>query len=138
MLTLQPFVAILVLSKRSRYAAAVADIASGAIPDDAPIPPPAAAPGPPGSQVRSLLFGRDTHPRAARFLIAGYRAMSPEQKLGRVNDLARTSKQLAEARIRAQYPGATGREVLLRLAALTLGRELVVKAFNWDPEREGW
>lgn len=64
--------------------------------------------------------------------------MSAEQKLARVVDLTLTSKRLAETRIRAQYPDASDREVLLRLAALTLGRETVVRAFGWDPEQEGW
>jgi hypothetical protein len=84
------------------------------------------------------LFGRDTHPNAARVLVEGYRRMSPKQKLAIVGDLTRTTRALAEARIRTQYPGATDREVKLRVASLTLGRAAMIRAFGWDPEREGW
>jgi hypothetical protein len=83
------------------------------------------------------LFGRDTSPEAARVLVDGYRRMSPEQKLAIVDDLTRATKQLAAARIHQQYPNATDREVLLRVASLTLGRDLMIRAFGWDPEREG-
>jgi alpha-D-ribose 1-methylphosphonate 5-triphosphate synthase subunit PhnH len=83
------------------------------------------------------LFGRDTSPEAARFLVEGYRRMSPEQKFAIVDDLTRATRQLAAARIRQQYPEATDREVLLRVASLTLGRDLMIRAFGWDPEREG-
>ena len=64
--------------------------------------------------------------------------MSAEQKLGRVVDLTLTSWRLAETRIRSQYPDAPDREVLLRVAALTLGRETVKRAFGWDPDLAGW
>jgi hypothetical protein len=83
------------------------------------------------------LFGRDTSPEAARVLIDGYRRMSPEQKLAIVDDLTQATKQLAAARIRQQYPNATDREVSMRVASLTLGRDLMIRAFGWDPEREG-
>ena len=84
------------------------------------------------------LFGADTHPRAVRILVEGYRRMTPEQKLGRVVDLTLATHQLAEARLRAQYPAAGEREIRLRLAALIHGRDVVVRAFGWDPDREGW
>ncbi len=85
-----------------------------------------------------LLFGNDTKPEVAQILIQGYRAMSHAEKARQVSDLTRTVHLLAEARIRKEYPDATEREVTLRRAALTLGRDLVKKAFNWDSEREGW
>jgi len=95
-------------------------------------------PAPDANAALSRIFGLDTHPRAAAFLLEAYRTMSPQQKLRRVEDLRRTTTLLAEARIRAQYPDASDRDVLLRVAALTLGRSTVMRAFGWDPEREGW
>jgi hypothetical protein len=83
------------------------------------------------------LFGRDTSPEAARVLVDGYRRMSPEQKLAIVDDLTRATRQMAATRIRDQYPHATDREVLLRVASLTLGRDVMIRAFGWDPDREG-
>lgn len=84
------------------------------------------------------LFGRDTHPKAALVLLEGYRRMKPAQKLARVSDLTSTTRQLAMTRLCTRYPDATDEELKLRLAALTMGRDVVRRAFGWDPEREGW
>jgi hypothetical protein len=83
------------------------------------------------------LFGRDTSPEAERVLLEGYRRMTPEKKLAIVDDLNRATRQMAASRIRQKYPHATEREVVLRLASLTLGRDLMIRAFAWDPDREG-
>lgn len=72
-------------------------------------------------------------------LIAGYRRMSGSEKIARVLDLNRASEAMAAARIRAQYgPDLPERELRLRVAALRLPRELMIAAFGWDPEVEGW
>jgi hypothetical protein len=84
------------------------------------------------------LFGRDTRPEVVRVLIDGYRAMSAEAKLARVWDLSAAAQQLAEAGVRIRHPDATPREIRLRVAALSLGRQTMIRAFGWDPEREGW
>jgi hypothetical protein len=84
------------------------------------------------------VFSADTRPETARLLLEGYRRMTAAQKLARVVDLSLASRQMAEARIRAQYPRADEREIRMRIAALTLGRDLVKRAYGWDPEREGW
>jgi len=44
---------------------------------------------------------------------------------------------LALSGIRRRYPAASDKECELRLAALWLDRETMVKAFHWDPEKEG-
>ena len=81
----------------------------------------------------------DTDPRIEAMLIAGYRAMSPAEKLERVAALNRALDDLGRARILKQYgPDIPEREVELRLAALRLGRETMVKVFGWDPEEHGW
>ena len=84
------------------------------------------------------LFSADTRPEVVEVLLDGYRRMTPAQKLARVADLSRAARRMATARIRAQYPGADDTEVKLRLGALVLGREVMVRAFAWDPEKEGW
>ncbi|MEP7012328.1 MAG: hypothetical protein ABJC13_18555 [Acidobacteriota bacterium] len=72
-------------------------------------------------------------------LLAGYRRMTPAEEFQRVADLNRAVQQLALARIRAQYgPNLTEREERLRLGALWLDREIMVKVFGWDPEVEGY
>jgi hypothetical protein len=80
----------------------------------------------------------DTSPEAERFLIDGYRRMSPTQKLERVFSLNRMIEQLQRARITADYGEMPEREMRLRLASLRLGRDTMLKAFGWDPEEKGW
>jgi len=84
------------------------------------------------------LFSRDTRPQTFGLLLAGYRRMTPAQKLARVADLSAASRQMAEARIRQQHPGADDRQIRLRLASLVLGRETMLRVFSWDPARERW
>lgn len=80
----------------------------------------------------------DTSPEAEAFLIEGYRRMSPTDKLRRVESLNRALVKLAAARIRAQYGDIPEDEMRLRLGALRLGRETMIKVFGWDPEVKGW
>lgn len=80
----------------------------------------------------------DTSPEARRFLVEGYRRMSPADKLARVVSLNVALEQLQRARITAQYGEIPEREMRLRLGALRLGRETMVRAFGWDPEVMGW
>jgi hypothetical protein len=80
----------------------------------------------------------DTSPAAERVLIEGYRRMSPAEKLARVVSLNDAVEQFGRARILSQYGDIPEREIRLRLAALRLGRDVMVRVFDWDPEREGW
>ncbi len=82
---------------------------------------------------------RDTPLDVEEILLDGYRRMTPAEKLEQVADLSRAAQQMALARIRAQYgPHLTEREERLRLGALWLERETMVKVFGWDPEVEGY
>lgn len=80
----------------------------------------------------------DTSPDAQRFLTEGYRRMSPAEKLERVFSLNRALEELQRARIAAEYGEMSEREMRLRLASLRLGRETMMKVFDWDPEEMGW
>lgn len=84
------------------------------------------------------LFGHDTHPDVAARLIEGYRLMTPAEKWARVEDLNRTLQVLAKARLKSRYPEATAQEQRLRLGALRLGRDIMVRAYGWDPSIHGW
>jgi hypothetical protein len=80
----------------------------------------------------------DTSKEAERILIDGYSAMSAEKKLQQVSVLTLMVQRLALARIRSQY-GAMGETVeKLRLAALWIPRETMIKLFSWDPEIQGY
>lgn len=81
----------------------------------------------------------DTDPEIEKMLIEGYRRMPPHLELERVVSLNRALDQLALARIQATYgPDISERELQLRLAALSLGRETMIKVFDWDLDVEGY
>jgi len=80
----------------------------------------------------------DTPAHIQRMLIAGYRNMTPQQKLQRVSELTKAVQQLALARIRKQYGEISEREQKLRLAALWLNRETMIRVFDWDPHEAGY
>ena len=64
--------------------------------------------------------------------------MPPHEKLERVFSLNRSLEALQRARIKAEYGDIPEREMRLRLASLRLGRETMVKVFDWDPNVQGW
>lgn len=80
----------------------------------------------------------DTHPEIERRLIEAYRTMTPSQKLSRVVEMTRAVQQMALARLRSTYPGASDRELTLHLASLWIDRETMIRAFDWDPEEKGY
>jgi len=80
----------------------------------------------------------DTPPKIQELLIAGYRSMTAQEKLRQVSELTKTVQQLALARIRKQYGDISEHEQRLRLAALWLDRDTMIRVFNWDPKKEGY
>ncbi|MCP4110862.1 MAG: hypothetical protein GY749_35925 [Desulfobacteraceae bacterium] len=80
----------------------------------------------------------DTPPHIQKMLIAGYRRMTPQQKMQRVSELTKAVQQFALARIRKQYGNISEQEQRLRLAALWLDRETMIRVFDWDPRKEGY
>ena len=80
----------------------------------------------------------DTPPAIKKLLIEGYRQMTPQQKLRCVGEMTKAVQQMALARIRKQYGNISERERRLRLAALWLDRDIMIRVFNWDPRKEGY
>jgi hypothetical protein len=80
----------------------------------------------------------DTSTPADQMMIRLYQEMSPIKKLQRISELTEMVDHLALINIRLNYPQATERELLLRLAARKYPRELMVAAFSWDPELHGY
>jgi len=64
--------------------------------------------------------------------------MQPWEKLRLVEQLVLASEELALVGIRERQPGASERELELRLAALRLDREAMIRLFGWDPLREDY
>jgi len=65
------------------------------------------------------------------------RAMPPGEKLGSVLAASQFVLQMYEMGVRRLHPGADDREVRLRVAARHLPREVVIRAYGWDPVEHG-
>jgi len=63
--------------------------------------------------------------------------MSAAEKLQRVRDLTVGAAQLALAGLRARHPGASERELLVLLARLRLGDEVVDAVYGGDGSHRG-
>ena len=80
----------------------------------------------------------DTSPEVERIMIEGYRKMPAWKRIEQVWELTQLVRQLAMNDIRRRYPLADDRDRKLRLASRWLEPELMKKAFDWDPEKEGY
>ncbi len=78
----------------------------------------------------------DTSPEALAKQIELYRRMTPVQKARLVRDVTLTANIMGLAGLRQRHPAADDRELLLRLAVLRLGEELVARAYHWRPPRD--
>ena len=88
-------------------------------------------------KMRYLRPMNDTDQRSMQILIEGYRTMSPDRKLRQVVELTQAAQKMALARIRTQYGPLDDREETIRLAALWLPRETLIKYLGWDPAEKG-
>lgn len=75
----------------------------------------------------------DTDPRAMEVWLDLLRKMPAGKRLDSVFALNRLAIGLSEAGVRMAYPAADDREVFLRTAARRLPRELMIRAYGWDP-----
>jgi len=80
----------------------------------------------------------DTDAAAERYLLDRLRRLPPWRKAEMISASTQAAYDLAMAGLRQRYPSATAEELRKRYAALTLGRDVSMALFDWDPEREGW
>lgn len=73
-----------------------------------------------------------------RIYIEGLRRKTPQQKLEMVGQLNRAVQQLALADIKRRYPDADDKELRLRLASRWIDPHVMLKAFGWDVEKQGY
>ncbi len=83
-------------------------------------------------------LGNDTTPEIAERVVQRWREMSAVEKMALVDELNQTCATLATAGVRQRHPDANEREVRLRVLALSVDRELMVAAYDWDPHVEGY
>lgn len=76
----------------------------------------------------------DTDPRAMEVWIDLQRKMSPGDKIGAVLGASQFVLEAYEMGVRNLFPNASDEEVTRRVAARHLPRELVIKAYGWDPD----
>jgi len=72
----------------------------------------------------------DTSADARRVQQAVYASMTPAEKLKRMTELTLAANQLALAGLAARYPSESRQALLLRLARLRLGADLVDRAYG--------
>ncbi|MDI6791746.1 MAG: hypothetical protein QME81_02600 [bacterium] len=80
----------------------------------------------------------DTHPEAEKVLIELLRKTPAWRKLEMVSQITTTCRELALSGLRRRHPTSDEEELKKRLAALVLPRQMVIRAYNWDPERAGY
>ena len=73
----------------------------------------------------------DTSAEADAIRFERYARMTPAEKIVRMEDLTRAASMLALTGLRERYLQADERELLLRLAVLRLGADLVWRAYGW-------
>jgi hypothetical protein len=81
---------------------------------------------------------RDASIEVEEMMIQGYRRMTPVEKFRRVVELNSLVRHLAMADIRNKHPHAEKRELMLRMASRWLDSGLMLKAFGWDSNKEGY
>jgi hypothetical protein len=72
----------------------------------------------------------DTSSDTRKVLRELYASMTPAEKLRRMSELTLAASQLALAGLAARHPQESRSELLLRLARLRLGDELVDRAYG--------
>jgi hypothetical protein len=72
----------------------------------------------------------DTSADARKVVNQLYASMTPAEKLKRMSELTLTANQLALAGLEARHPEESRSELLLRLARMRLGDELVDRAYG--------
>jgi hypothetical protein len=87
----------------------------------------------PVSPIRKALLSNDTDRAVEERQFEIWRALSTEQIAQVIRGASQTARRLALAGLRDRYPAASERELTVRLAVLTLGRDLAVRVY---PELE--
>jgi hypothetical protein len=75
----------------------------------------------------------DTDPRAMEVWLDLLRRKTPGERIAIALELTDFALRMAESGVRARFPEASEREIFLRAAALRLPRDLMIRAYGWDP-----
>ena len=76
----------------------------------------------------------DTDPRVLDVWLKLLREKTPGERIAMAFELSDFAVRVSESGVRVRYPGASEREIFLRSAALRISRDLMIRAYGWDPE----
>jgi hypothetical protein len=91
-----------------------------------------------GIMIAADKIPNDTSVETERAYLCLLRDVPLWRKAAMVNSLTKACQELAIAGIRMRHPDISDVEVRMRLAALWLDRDMMVRIFNWDPMLEGY
>jgi ADP-ribosylglycohydrolase len=92
-----------------------------------------------GTRMRGMKTqSSDTNAAAEAVLIDLARRLPPSRKLALAFSMTDAVRRASLAGVRSRHPALSGEEARRRLAALVLPRALVVAAYGWDPDLEGY
>lgn len=80
---------------------------------------------------------QDTDPKTMEVWLDLLRKMPPGEKLVSTLQLTGMAMEFARMGERMRRPEASEREVFLRAASRWLSRDLMIRAYGWDPEADG-
>jgi hypothetical protein len=78
----------------------------------------------------------DTSPEAMEVWLEILRNKKPGERMTMALQLTEFAIRVSESGVRARYPDASEREVFLRAAALRIPRDLMIRAYGWDPDSD--
>jgi hypothetical protein len=82
------------------------------------------------------LFGPEPAERWADDLVRAKLAeLEPAERMERTQRLTTALRELSLQGLRLRHPEASDEELCLREAAQRLGRDLMIRAYGWDPEQ---
>jgi hypothetical protein len=76
----------------------------------------------------------DTDPRAMEAWLEILRNKTPGERIDIAFNLTDFAIRMAESGVRARHPEASEREIFLRTTALRIPRDLMIRAYGWDPD----
>ena len=82
-------------------------------------------------KLRHWIDWAETHPKVWLDCV---RRMDPMERVRAALGMSHLVLRMSEAGVRLAHPDADDREVFLRTAARHLSRDLMIRAYGWDPQ----